>query len=79
MAPPLVDLAVLTHPAQSESVNDVTLVGMSCQTNLDTNLGLPIKYLPILRSLLMAEALGALMPLADSLTAYAISGLSGAM
>ena len=78
-APPLVDLAVREHPAQSQSVKDVNRSGGSCQANLMTSRGAPIRCLPILRSCLLPDALGALMHRAGSFTAYPMSGRSGAM
>ena len=79
MAPPDVDLAVFEQPAQSLSVNPVTLSGMDCHGNSDTSLGFPIKYLPILRSRFKSDSRGRDMFLAASLTAYPRSGLSGAI
>ena len=48
--PALVLLAVLAHPAQSESVNDVTVSVGLCHLKLITSLCLPMRYLPILFS-----------------------------
>ena len=69
MQPPLVDLAVRAQPAQSESVNAVTLLGHSCHENSDTSRGLPINYRPILRNLRMLDRRGVAMSRAASFTA----------
>ena len=68
--PPLVLLDVLAHPAQSESVNAVTVSFGLCHLNLITNLGLPRRYLPILFTNFQLLTLGVAICLAASLTEY---------
>ena len=51
MIPPLVLRAVLTQPAQSESVNVVTMDCWACHGKWYTSLGAPAKYLPIFGSI----------------------------
>ena len=77
--PPLVERAVLWHPAQSESVKVVIWLGSACQANILIILGAPLRYLPIFTINLMCDSRGELMARADSFTAYPMSGLSGAM
>ena len=76
--PPLVLLAVRWQPAQSESVNEVTISVGLCQLNSITNLGLPMRYLPILVRSFQLRVLGADMSLAASFTEYWMSTLSTA-
>ena len=76
--PPLVDLAVLRHPAQSLSVKVVKNSGMVCHLNLLTSLGLPLRYRPSLLINFMCDCLGADIALAASFTENPMSGRSGA-
>ena len=59
-------------------MNEVTISVGFCQLNSITNLGLPMKYLPILVRIFQLLVLGADMSLAASFTEYWISTLSTA-
>ena len=79
ISPPLVLLAVFTHPAQSLSVYATAVFTFFCHPYLSTSLGHPFRYLPILITPCQSEVLGLDIDLAISLAAYCMSGRSPVM
>ena len=77
MHPPVVDFRVSLSPAQSASVNTLSLSIVLCHLNLCTSLGLPLRYRASLFNLHQSAAVGLLTPLASSFTSYDMSGRSG--
>ena len=78
MHAPEVLFLVSWHPAQLESLNALTHFGASCQTNLQTNRGLPKRYLTTRFRATQSPFLGDDILLEHSLLANKMSGRSRA-
>ena len=77
-APPLVDLPVTRHPAQSESEYPVTSRSCPCHSYFITVRRFSIRYLPNRFTLCQCIFVGLAIPRHSSFTAYIRSGLSAA-
>ena len=77
-APPLVDLPVTRHPAQSESEYPSKSVSQFCHSYLNIVLLHPFKYLASLFNFFHPPTVGAAIHLHISFVAYIVSGLSNA-
>ena len=69
MMPPLVDLADSGHPAQSESVYLVIILGVASQRKCITNRGYPTKYLAMRFKIFQCDSFRLDMCLEHSFTA----------
>lgn len=68
ITPPLVDLAVRRHPAQSLSEKPHNSLSAYCMSDLMTHPGRPGEYLASLFSFVLSPAVGLAMPLRISFT-----------